>query len=63
MDQRTRKNENNRFERIIGAMTAKGLVEYLEPGVLILTPVTGKILSSPSLPPRSRQHRAIAGRS
>ncbi len=32
-------NKNNRFERvIIGAMAAKGLVEYLEPGVLIVTP-------------------------
>ena len=33
------KNKNNRYERvIIGAMAAKGLVEYLEPGVLIVTP-------------------------
>ncbi|NCG09220.1 MAG: AAA family ATPase [Verrucomicrobia bacterium] len=31
-------NEHNRFERvIIGAMAAKGLVEFLEPGVLIIT--------------------------
>lgn len=34
-----KENEHNRFERvIIGAMAAKGLVEFLEPGVLIITP-------------------------
>ena len=57
------KNENNRFERIIiGAMTAKGLVEYLEPGVLILTPGDREdIILSVIAAEGAAKHRAIAG--
>ena len=56
------KNENNRFERIIiGAMTAKGLVEYLEPGVLILTGDREDIILSVIAAEGAAKHRAIAG--
>ena len=56
-------NETTRFERIIiGAMAAKGIVDYLEPGVLIVTPGDREdIILSIIAAEGHTQQRAIAG--